>query len=121
MKRRLRYCSAIATRFKFHFKPKRLELDMKNRDTPPTKSSVDEPPKQELKVLPSHLRYVFLGQNNTLPVIIVADLSEGQIEALISVLKWFKRAIGWTCGHYWDSPRIYSHKIQPVMGQQAKY
>ncbi|XP_015161612.1 uncharacterized protein [Solanum tuberosum] len=47
-------------------------------------------------VLPSYLRDVFLGQNNTLPVIIAADLSEGQVEALTSVLKRFKRDIGWT-------------------------
>ncbi|XP_049406090.1 uncharacterized protein LOC125869677 [Solanum stenotomum] len=43
-------------RFEFRFKPKRLELDMKNRDTPPAKLSVDEPLKLELKVPPSHLR-----------------------------------------------------------------
>ncbi|XP_015161562.1 uncharacterized protein [Solanum tuberosum] len=73
--------------------PKKLDLDLKNRDTPPTKPSVDEPPKLELKALPSHLRYVFLGKNNTLPVIIAADLNKGEVEALISVLKRFKRAI----------------------------
>ncbi|XP_015160534.1 uncharacterized protein [Solanum tuberosum] len=80
-------------RFEFLFKPKRLELDMKNRDTPPVKPSVDEPLKLELKVLPSHLWYVFLGQNSTLPVIIAAELSERQIKALVSVLKRFKRDI----------------------------
>jgi len=66
---------------------------MKNRDTPPAKPSVDEPPKLEVKVLPSHLQYVFFGQNSTLPIIIDANLSEGQIEALVSVMKRFKRAI----------------------------
>ncbi|XP_015163866.1 uncharacterized protein [Solanum tuberosum] len=73
-------------RFEFHFKPKRMELDIKNRDTPPEKSSVDEPSKLEFQVLSSHLQYIFLGQNSTLHVIIVADLSEG-LEALVSVLK----------------------------------
>ncbi|XP_049373432.1 uncharacterized protein LOC125838412 [Solanum verrucosum] len=85
---------AALDRFEFRFKAKWLELDMKNRDTPHTKLSVDELQKLELKVLLSHLRYVFLGQNSTLLVVIVAHLSEGQIEPLISVLKWFKRAIG---------------------------
>jgi len=100
-------------RFEFRFKPKRLELDLRNRDTPPTISSVDEPQKLELKVFLSHLRYVFLGQNSTLPVVIVADLSEGQIEPLISVLKWFKRAIGWTIADIIGiPPGICSHKIQ---------
>jgi len=86
---------------------------MKNRDTPPTKLFVDELPKLELKVLPSHLWYVFLGKNNTLPVIIVFDLSERQIEALVSMLKWFKRAIGWTIADIIGiQPGIFSHKIQ---------
>ncbi|XP_049364329.1 uncharacterized protein LOC125829104 [Solanum verrucosum] len=84
---------AALDRFEFHFKPKRLELDTKNRDTLPVKLSVDESPKLELKVFPSHLRYVFLGQNIILPVIIAADLSERQIKTLVSVLKRFKRDI----------------------------
>ena len=32
----------------------------------------------ELKLLPSHLKYVYLGQNNTLPVIISSTLDVGQ-------------------------------------------
>ncbi|XP_052488025.1 uncharacterized protein LOC128041754 [Gossypium raimondii] len=34
------------------------------------KSSIEESPKLELKQLPNHLEYVFLGNNSTLPVII---------------------------------------------------
>ncbi|KAK4729927.1 hypothetical protein R3W88_022915 [Solanum pinnatisectum] len=79
--------------FEFHSKPKKLELDMKNRDSPPAKSFVEEAPKLEHKSLPSHLRYVFLGRNGTLPVNIAADLNAEQVEALVSVLKRFKRAI----------------------------
>ncbi|XP_027165399.1 uncharacterized protein LOC113765424 [Coffea eugenioides] len=37
-----------------------------------------EPPKLELKPLPTHLRYEFLGENNTLPVIVSAYLDEKQ-------------------------------------------
>ncbi|KAK4715892.1 hypothetical protein R3W88_014230 [Solanum pinnatisectum] len=44
---------------------KKLDLDLKNMPTPPAKSSIEEPPVLELKQLPSHLRYVFLGTNNT--------------------------------------------------------
>uniref|UniRef100_M1DU10 Integrase core domain containing protein n=1 Tax=Solanum tuberosum TaxID=4113 RepID=M1DU10_SOLTU len=80
-------------RFEFRSKPKILELDMKNRDSPPAKPSIEEPPKLELKALPSHLRYVFLGKYSTLLVIIVVDLSEEKVEALVSVSKRFKRAI----------------------------
>ncbi|XP_049399781.1 uncharacterized protein LOC125863840 [Solanum stenotomum] len=93
---------AALDRFEFHSKPKKLELDMKNRDSPPTKSSVEEAPQLELKALPSHLRYVFLGRDGTLPVILAANVNEVHIEALVSLLKRFKRAIGWT---NWDSSR----------------
>jgi len=56
---------------------------------------------------------VFLGQNSTLPIIIVADLNEGQVKALISVLQRFKRAIGWTIADIIGiPPGICSHKIQ---------
>uniref|UniRef100_M1DAZ4 Integrase core domain containing protein n=2 Tax=Solanum tuberosum TaxID=4113 RepID=M1DAZ4_SOLTU len=78
-------------RFKFCSKPRRLELDMTNHDSPPTKPYVEEPLKLELRALAYHLRYVFLGKDGTLPVIIVADLSGEPIEALVSVLKRFKR------------------------------
>ncbi|KAH0682220.1 hypothetical protein KY289_019972 [Solanum tuberosum] len=99
--------------FEFCSKPKKLELDMKNRDSPPAKPSVEEAPKLELKALPSHLRYVFLGRDGTLPVIIAADLREVQVEALVFVLKRFKMAIGWTIADIIGiPPDICSHKIQ---------
>lgn len=66
---------------------------MKNCDTPPAKLCVVEALKLDLKALPSHLRYVLFDKNCTLRVIIVDDLSDVQVEALVSVLKRFKRAI----------------------------
>nr|GFA81458.1 reverse transcriptase domain-containing protein [Tanacetum cinerariifolium] len=42
---------------------------------PKNKSSDDEPPEVELKELPPHLEYVFLGENKKWPVIIVKDLN----------------------------------------------
>ncbi|KAK4723774.1 hypothetical protein R3W88_026553 [Solanum pinnatisectum] len=56
--------------------PLKLDIDLKNQESPPEKPSTEEPPNLELKVLPSHLRYAFLGQNNTLPVIIATGLLE---------------------------------------------
>nr|GEY86123.1 reverse transcriptase domain-containing protein [Tanacetum cinerariifolium] len=47
------------------------------------KSSNDEPPEVELKDLPPHLEYVFLGDNNKWPVIIAKDLSVDEKFALI--------------------------------------
>nr|GFD16917.1 reverse transcriptase domain-containing protein [Tanacetum cinerariifolium] len=50
-------------------------------------SSDDEPPEVELKELPPHLEYAFLGENNKWPVIISKDLSVNEKSALIKVLK----------------------------------
>ncbi|KAK4733841.1 hypothetical protein R3W88_008102 [Solanum pinnatisectum] len=47
------------------YAPNKLDIDLKNRPTPPTKPSIEEPPVLELKQLPNHLRYAFLGTNNT--------------------------------------------------------
>ncbi|XP_075077388.1 uncharacterized protein LOC142164108 [Nicotiana tabacum] len=71
------------------------EMDEK-RATPPTKPSVEEPPKLELKPLPAHLRYIFLGPDSTLPVIISSSLLDVQVEQLLHVLQECKTAIGWT-------------------------
>ncbi|KAK4733817.1 hypothetical protein R3W88_008078 [Solanum pinnatisectum] len=74
----------------------KLDLDLKNRPSPPVKPSIEEPSVLELKQLPNHLRYVFLGTNNTLPIILAADLNEEQVQEVMKVLRRYKRAIGWT-------------------------
>ncbi|KAA3480225.1 Retrovirus-related Pol polyprotein from transposon 412 family [Gossypium australe] len=58
--------------------------------------SIVKPPKLELRPLPNHLKYGYLGKQNTLPVIIVASIDAKQEEALLNVLKIHKKAIGWT-------------------------
>ena len=45
------------------FKQKKLKLDMKHRESPPAKPSIVEAPKLELKDIPPHLRYAFLGND----------------------------------------------------------
>nr|GFC45026.1 reverse transcriptase domain-containing protein [Tanacetum cinerariifolium] len=45
------------------------------------KSSVDEPPKVELKDLPPHLEYAFLEGDNKLPVIITRTGRRGKIRS----------------------------------------
>ncbi|XP_070036018.1 uncharacterized protein [Nicotiana tomentosiformis] len=55
--------------------PQKLSLDLGNRKNPPTKPSIEEPPTLELKPLPSHLRYEFLGPCFTLPVILSSCLT----------------------------------------------
>nr|GEZ05014.1 DNA-directed DNA polymerase [Tanacetum cinerariifolium] len=59
------------------------------------KSFDDEPPEVELKYLPPHLEYAFLGDNNKWPVVIAKDLSVDEKSALIKVLKSQKQAIAW--------------------------
>ncbi|XP_071924706.1 uncharacterized protein [Coffea arabica] len=58
--------------------------------------SVVQAPVLELKPLPKHLKYVYLGEGETLPVIISAGLSKVQEEKLLRVLREHKQAIGWT-------------------------
>nr|GEW23691.1 DNA-directed DNA polymerase [Tanacetum cinerariifolium] len=62
---------------------------------PKTQSEEDEPPKVELKELPPHLEYAFLGNNGEWPVIIAKDLSSNEKTDLINVLKTRKKAIAW--------------------------
>nr|GEY68325.1 reverse transcriptase domain-containing protein [Tanacetum cinerariifolium] len=64
-------------------------------NTKTIKSSIDEPPKVELKDLPPHLEYVFLEGDNKLPIIIAKALRDEEKSALIKVLKSHKRAIAW--------------------------
>lgn len=57
---------------------------------------MEDPPKVELKDLPSHLQNTFLGNNKNLLVIIAVDVQKKQIKALFKVLKKHVKSIGWT-------------------------
>ncbi|CAN6583803.1 unnamed protein product [Malus baccata var. baccata] len=58
--------------------------------------SIIQAPILDLKPLPSHLKYIFLGENETLPAIISSSLTAQEEEKLVRVLKEFKSALGWT-------------------------
>nr|GEW51903.1 reverse transcriptase domain-containing protein [Tanacetum cinerariifolium] len=76
------------------------------------KSSVDEPPVVELKVLPLHLEYAFLEGDDKLPVIIAKDLSVEEKTALLTVLKSHKRAIAWKLSDIMGiNPEFCTYKI----------
>nr|XP_016448452.1 PREDICTED: uncharacterized protein LOC107773565 [Nicotiana tabacum] len=62
---------------------------------PPPKPSNEEAPKLELKPLPSHLQYAYLGGSDTLLVIVSSDLSKLHEEKFLKVPHEHKRAIGW--------------------------
>ncbi|CAN6691813.1 unnamed protein product [Malus baccata var. baccata] len=74
--------------------------------------SIVQPPSFELKPLPSHLNYVFLGEQETLPVIVSSTLTAQEEEKLVRVLKEYKTAIGWTLANIKGiSPTTCMHRI----------
>nr|GFC98729.1 reverse transcriptase domain-containing protein [Tanacetum cinerariifolium] len=79
---------------------------------PKTQSEEDEPPKVELKELPPHLEYAFIGNNGEWSVIIAKDLSSKEKTDLINVLKTQKKAIAWKLTDIKGiDPELCSHKI----------
>ena len=75
----------------------------------------DRPPEEiivELKTLPEHLKYVFLRENSTKPVIISNSLKKEEEAQLVKILKKHTTTVGW---HILDlkgiSPSYCIHKI----------
>nr|KYP32882.1 Retrovirus-related Pol polyprotein from transposon 17.6 [Cajanus cajan] len=69
-------------------------------------------PKLELKILPSHLKYVFLEEGGSKLVIISSSLSTLEEEKLVKVLKFYQGAIGWSISDLKGiSPAYCMHKI----------
>ncbi|GKB92420.1 hypothetical protein Tco_0964692, partial [Tanacetum coccineum] len=88
--------------------PKELHFE----DIKMIKSFIDDPPELELKDLPSHIKYAFLGGTDKLPVIISKELKDEEKAALLKVLKLHKRAIAWKISNIKGIyPRFYTHKI----------
>ena len=74
--------------------------------------SEEKPPKLELKPLPSHLKYAFLGVEDTFPVIISYFLESDQENKLLEILRTHKTAIGWIIADIKGiSPLICTHRI----------
>ncbi|KAL2491921.1 DNA-directed DNA polymerase [Abeliophyllum distichum] len=48
---------------------------------------IENAPDLELKPLPSHLRYAYLGNSTNLPVIIANDMTELEEEKLLRILR----------------------------------
>nr|GFB47899.1 reverse transcriptase domain-containing protein [Tanacetum cinerariifolium] len=79
---------------------------------PKTQPKENEPLKVELKELPPHIEYAFLGNNGEWPVIIAKDLSPNEKTDLINVLKTQKKAIAWKLTDIKGiDPEFCSHKI----------
>nr|GEX50405.1 hypothetical protein [Tanacetum cinerariifolium] len=89
-----------------------IHKDLKVIEPKENKSSNNEPLEVELKELPPHLEYVFLGDDNKWPVIISKDLSVDEKTTLIKVLKSRKQAIAWKLNDIKViDPEFCSHKI----------
>ena len=100
-----------------------LTHHMSNNELPSSNAkllpSILQAPKIELKPLPSHLKYMFLGDDETLPMIISSKLSTLEEEKLIRVLKDYKKAIGWTIADIKGiSPSTCMHRI--LLEEDAK-
>ncbi|XP_062075399.1 uncharacterized protein LOC133779455 [Humulus lupulus] len=81
--------------------------------------SIEKPPILELKALQEHLRYAYLGEKETLPVIVSSYLSKVEVEELLRVLRVHKTAIGWTLADIRGIiPSIVVHRI--LMKDDAK-
>nr|GFB10749.1 reverse transcriptase domain-containing protein [Tanacetum cinerariifolium] len=78
-----------------NYLPEVVRKELKIYEAKFDKSSVDEPPVVELKVLPPHLEYAFLEGDDKLSVIIAKDLSMEEKINLLTILKSHKRAIAW--------------------------
>ena len=59
-------------------------------------SSVEKPSTLEEKKILAHLKYAYLGEASTLPIIISSSLSNMKEGKLLKVLKEHKEAIGWS-------------------------
>ena len=86
-----------------------IDLSLSNEKLLP---SILHAPTLELKPVPDHLKYVFLDEEDTLPVIIAKELTPLQEERLIRVLRVHKTAIGWTIADIKGiSPSMCMHQI----------
>ncbi|XP_070017665.1 uncharacterized protein [Nicotiana sylvestris] len=111
--------NALEGKGSYTHEPRKLSLDLENRKTPPTKPSIEEPPTLELKPLPSHLMYEFLGPYSTLHVILSSCLTNVHVDSTLAVLQRRKKAIGWTLADIQGvSPASCMHKI--ILDEDAK-
>ncbi|KAK4397595.1 hypothetical protein Sango_1596100 [Sesamum angolense] len=92
-------------------KPRRF-LPLDGSSSPELKPSIEKPPSLELKPLPSYLKYVFLENDSSLPIIVSSNLTELQEKKLKRVLKEHMTAIGWSIVDIKGiSPVTCTHKI----------
>ena len=70
-------------------KSKFIEMENLSLTPPP----IEPPPSLELKTLPKYLKYAYLGEEETLPIIVASNLTNRQEEDLLATLRRHKEAI----------------------------
>ena len=79
----------------------------------------EEPPKLNMKPLPTELKYTYLEENKKWHVVISSSLTTPQEVCLLEVLRRCKKAIGWQISDLKDiSPLVCTHHI--YMEEEAK-
>ena len=74
---------------------------------------------QILKEFPKHLKYAFLGEEKSQPIIIATDLTSKKEEKVVETLKKYKEAIAWSIEDLKGiNLFIFMHKI--LMEENAK-
>ncbi|KAL9339086.1 hypothetical protein Peur_068101 [Populus x canadensis] len=82
-------------------------------------ASLVQPYKPERKPLPSDLKYAFLGEDESYPIVISSKLSIEQEQDLLRVVRKHKKAIGWTITDLKGiSPLLCTHRI--YLEEEAK-
>jgi len=90
----------------------RQQIEELGASTSPAPPSILKVLKLELKELPQYRRYVFLGENSTLLVIVSSSLIGYEEEKLLRVLRDHKTAIGLTIADIKGiSPSVCMHRI----------
>ncbi|CAL1381853.1 unnamed protein product [Linum trigynum] len=96
-------------------------------EIPQVARSFEEPPSLELKPLPEHLEYAFLGEDSKLLVIINVRLKDEQKTTFIQLLRKHEKAIAWKImGIQGIIPSLCTYKInvedtsKPVVHPQLR-
>jgi hypothetical protein len=83
-------------------------------------ASLVQPYKPESLPLLSDLKYAFLGEDESYPIVISSKLSLEQEQELLRVVRKHKKAIGWTITDLKGiSPLLCTHRI--YLEEEAKY
>jgi hypothetical protein len=82
-------------------------------------ASLVQPYKPERKTLPSDLKYAFLGEDESYPIVISSKVSIEQEQDLLRVVRKHKKAIRWTITDLKGiSPLLCTHRI--YLEEEAK-